>query len=187
MREHATMNVLEMHQRAQSEFARVLQHVTDADLDAPTPCDEWTVADLIGHAIDGNRTVAELLGASPEPVPAGTAAERYSFAASQAQDALAREGALAQTVTLPFGEIPVAAYVGIRSGDLYAHAWDLATSIGADTDLDPELGAAVWAATEPILSPALRGEGRPFGEEQPCGPEHSVADRYAALLGRAVE
>lgn len=181
------MNPLDMHQRAQSEFARVLHQVTDDDLDAPTPCDEWTVADLITHAVDGNHNVAELLGASPEPVPDGTAVDRYAFAASQAQDALAGEGALEQSVTLPFGEIPVAAYIGIRSGDLYAHAWDLATAIGADTDLDPELGAAVWAATEPILSPALRGEGRPFGMEQPCGPDRSVADRYAALLGRVVE
>lgn len=179
------MDPLEMHQRAQAAFDRVHQ-VTDDDLDSATPCDEWNVADLVDHAVEGNHWAAERLGTSPEPIPDGTRSERYRAAADQAQAAFASEGALGRTVELPFGEIPAGVFIAIRSGDLYAHAWDLATAIGADTDLDPELGEAVQAATAPVLSPALRGEGRPFGQDQPCAPDRPIADRFAALLGRSV-
>ena len=43
------MEPLEMHRRAEAELARVLGNVNDDDLTAATPCDDWTVADLIEH------------------------------------------------------------------------------------------------------------------------------------------
>lgn len=179
------MNANELHARAQQVYAAVLAGVTDADLAKPTPCDEWDVAALLDHINAGNARVVAAAGADPAALPDDrVAAHAASWAAAQtifdAPDGLTRP------FELPFGVVPGAVFATIRAGDLYSHAWDLATAIGADTDLDHEVGEAVLAGTSPILPPSLRGEGRPFGHEQPCPPDRPIADRVAAFVGRRV-
>jgi hypothetical protein len=66
------------------------------------------------------------------------------------------------------------------------HAWDLAKATGQSTDLDPELAAFSLDAAMQRMGPGFRGEGRPFGEEQPCPNGRCEADQLAAFLGRAV-
>jgi uncharacterized protein (TIGR03086 family) len=79
----------------------------------------------------------------------------------------------------------VTLFIELRTSDLLAHAWDLAIATGQPTDLDPELAEYVLAFSKQMMSrPGLRGDGRPFGEEQPCGDERPPADRVAAFLGR---
>lgn len=69
--------------------------------------------------------------------------------------------------------------------NLLAHAWDLAIATGQPTNLDPELADYVLAFSKQMTSrPVLRGDGRRFGAEQPCGDERPAADRVAAFLGR---
>lgn len=187
MREHGEMHASEMHRGAQAVFADVLAQVTDEDLNTSTPCSEWVVGDLITHVVDGNRHVAEMLGdGKPLREASGDRMRAHRDAAAAANTAFARPDLDSTTVTLPFGEIPAVMFAGIRAGDLYVHAWDLAVAIGADTDLDRDLGEAIFAATAPVLTPSLRGEGGPFGAEQPCADDRPVADRMAAFLGRAV-
>jgi hypothetical protein len=36
-------------------------------------------------------------------------------------------------------ELPGTAFIELRTSDLLAHAWDLASATGRPTDLDPEL------------------------------------------------
>lgn len=115
----------------------------------------------------------------------GTATPCSEWAvAEQANAALRAPHWRDQVVELPFGTVPAPVFVSIRCGDIYTRAWDLARAIEGDTDLDRELGEAIFAATAPVLTPELRGEGRPFGHEQPCDPTRPVADRLAAFLGR---
>lgn len=179
------MTPSELHARAQQVFAGVLATVTEADVARPTPCAEWDVASLIDHVVAGNCRVIALSGGSPPELPADRV-EAHAVAATGAQAVFDAPDAMTVPYELPFGTVPGAVFVAIRSGDLYAHAWDLATAIGADTDLDREVGEAVLAATAPILPPTLRGEGRPFGVEQPCRGDRPIADRYAAFVGRRV-
>ena len=103
----------------------------------------------------------------------------------RAQATFAEPEALTRTYQLPIGEVPGGAFIGLRTADLFAHAWDLATATGQPTDLDPELAEYVLAFSKQMMSrPGLRGDGRPFAEEQPCGDERPEADRVAAFLGR---
>jgi uncharacterized protein (TIGR03086 family) len=86
---------------------------------------------------------------------------------------------------LPIGEIPGTAFIELRTSDLLVHAWDLAMATGQPTELDPVLAEYVLAFSKQMMShPGLRGDGRPFGEEQPCDDERPAADRVAAFLGR---
>ena len=57
---------------------------------------------------------------------------------------------------------------------------------GQPTDLDPELAAVCMDAARERMAPGFRGEGKPFGEEQPYPPGASGTDTLAAFLGRAV-
>jgi len=178
------MDPLVAHQRAQDTFAHVLVNVTSDQLSSPTPCPQWDVKALIDHVIAGNQRVVERAGGQVAPLPEDrSAAHRAS--ASAALATFTDPQALTRTYRLPIGEVPGTVFVELRTSDLLTHAWDLAMATGQPTDLDPELAEYVLAFSKQMMSrPGLRGDGRPFAEEQPCGEERTAADRVAAFLGR---
>lgn len=181
------MEPLAAHQRAQVVFARVLSGVTDDQLDAPTPCPEWRVRDLVGHVIAGNRRSAT--GTASHAPTGGDAAELvtlHATSAEAAQQAFAAPDGLTRTFELPFGTVPGSRMLGMRTADVLTHAWDLARATGQPTsDIDEELAAELLAASRERVHPEFRGPGKPFGEEQPCDPDAPASDRLAAFLGRA--
>jgi uncharacterized protein (TIGR03086 family) len=178
------MDPLVAHQRAQDTFAHVLVNVASDQLSLPTPCTEWDVQALIDHVIAGNHRVVERAGGHVAPLPENLGAA-HRASAKAAQEIFAEPQALSRTYRLPIGEIPGTAFIELRTSDLLVHAWDLATATGQPTDLAPELAEYVLAFSAEMMSrPGLRGEGRPYGEEQPCSEERSAADRVAAMLGR---
>lgn len=183
----AEMDVLDAHQRAQDAFAGVLSGVTDDQLDAPTPCSEWRVRDLVAHVIAGNQRSAT--GALPESLSSGgNAAELaalFSSSAADAQSSFAAPGGLDRTFELPFGTVPAKRLVGMRATDVFTHAWDLARATGQPTSgLDEELAAELLTGSRQAVRPEFRGPGKPFAEEEPCPPDAAAADQLAAFLGR---
>lgn len=180
------MDPLVAHQRAQDIFVQVLVNVTSDQMSSPTPCSEWDVQALIDHVIVGNQRVVERAGGQVAPLPEGLRAA-LSVSAKAAQEIFAEPQGLSRTYPLPIGEISGSAFLEIRTSDLLVHAWDLAIATGQATDLDPELAEYVLAfSMEMMRRPGLRGDGRPYGEEQPCDDERSAADRVAAFFGRQV-
>jgi uncharacterized protein (TIGR03086 family) len=178
------MDPMDAHQRAQDTFARVLVNVTSDQLSSPTPCPEWDVKALIDHVIAGNMRVVERAGGQVAPLPDDVGAA-HRASAKAAQETFAEPEALTRTYPISIGEVPGMVFLEIRISDLLAHAWDLAIATGQPTDLDPELAEYVLAFLKQMMNrPGLRGEGRPYGEEQSCGDERSAADRVAAFLGR---
>jgi uncharacterized protein (TIGR03086 family) len=178
------MHPLVAHQRAQDTFAQVLVIVTADQLSSPTPCPEWDVKALVNHVIAGNQRVVERAGGQVLPVPdeLGTA---LCASAKAAHEIFAEPQSLSRSYRLAIGEVPGATFVELRTSDLLVHAWDLAVATGQPTDFDPELAEYVLAFSKQMMSrPGLRGDGRPYGEEQPCSDEVPAADRVAAFLGR---
>jgi uncharacterized protein (TIGR03086 family) len=180
------MQPSEAHARAQAVFAGVLANVTDDQLDLPTPCEKWSVAKLIAHVEGGNQWVAGLGGREAFEPPADRVAA-HAATSAEAQAVFEADDGMTRMFDLPFGTLPGAAFAMIRAGVLYTHSWDLATAIGVPTDLDAELGEAIFAATSPFLGDSLRGDGRPFGVAQPCAESRPMADRMAAFLGRKID
>lgn len=181
------MDALIAHQRAQDAFAGVLANVAPEQLSLPTPCSEWTVADLVEHVLYGNEHVGQWAGVYQQP-PARPASliEAHRTGAAAAQAVFARPDGMTTIFDLPFGQLPGGVFVGMRTTDVLSHAWDLATAIGQSTDLDPELAAQVLATARQRLTPELRGPGKFFGEEQPCPADRPPDDQLAAFLGRDV-
>lgn len=182
------MDALVAHQRAQEAFAGVLANVSPDELGAPTPCSEWTVADLIEHVVGGNERVGQWAGADePPPARPDSLIEAHLASATSAQQVFARPGGMTAMFELPIGTLPGSVVIGMRSTDVLTHAWDLAAATGQSTDLDPELSAYLLSAARERLRPDFRGHGKPFGAEQPCPADRPPADQLAAFLGRKVQ
>ena len=181
------MDPLVAHQRAQDAFAGVLANVSSDQLDAPTPCTEWTIHDLIEHVLFGNEHVGIWSGCNEEaPARPDNTAAAHRATALAAQEIFAGPDGMSMIFKLPFGEIPGQMFIGMRTSDVLTHAWDLAAATGQSTDLDPELAAEQLVAVRASVGPQFRGPGMPFGKEQPCSSERAPADQLAAFLGRKV-
>jgi uncharacterized protein (TIGR03086 family) len=92
-----------------------------------------------------------------------------------------------RTVNPGFGDMPAIALMGLSSTDTFTHSWDLARATGQDTNLAPELAAALLEQSRVSIQPEFRSdEGTLFGPEQTAPAGASPADQLAAFLGRTV-
>lgn len=179
-------------ERAFASTRSVLANVTPDQLSNATPCQSWQVRELINHfvGVSGWFAVTVNEGVAPPPpetdFTAGDMVATYDEGIAQAVDAFGRPGALDKMLTLPFGEIPGALYLGIATTDAFTHGWDLARATGQSTDLDPELAEELLVGARLFVQPAFRGADgeRPFGLEQQPPPNATNADTLAAFLGR---
>ena len=84
-----------------------------------------------------------------------------------------------------YGPVPGSVYCGHRFVDVLVHGWDVASSTGQDTLLDPELVEACLAVVEPQLD-MLVGSGA-FGTPLEVPDDAGPQTRLLAALGRRVE
>ena len=170
----------------------VLTGVQKTQLDDPTPCAAWKVSDLINHIVGGQHFFTAMVHGEP---PSGSETDFSATDFVSAFDAAAKDcvaafnepGVMEKTLTLPFGQMPGAAFVGIAATDTFTHGWDLAKATGQQTDLAPELAGQLLAGAKMFISPGFRSpEGNPFGLEQDAPAGSGNADQLAAFLGRAV-
>lgn len=169
----------------------VLAGVKTDQLDDPTPCSSWKARDLINHIVGGHRFFgAALRGEQPDGEvddASGDFVAAFDDVAAQTVAGFSVDGALDKSYTLPFGEMPGSAFMGLATTDTFVHAWDLAKATGQATDLDPPLAAALLEQAEASIPDAFRGpEGAPFGPQQDAPSGATDADRLAAFLGRIV-
>jgi uncharacterized protein (TIGR03086 family) len=183
--------LLELHDRAFSEFNRRVHAVAPSQWQDPTPCTDWTVRDLVNHLAAEQLWIPPLLGGATvqaigsrfdgdvlgdDPVSA------WDSAATAARAAFAEPGALDRIVHLSYGDRSAEYYLTELVSDLAIHAWDLARGIGADDKLDPELVERVLASTEPQAA-GLAASGL-FDPPVPVPADADPQTRLIALYGR---
>ena len=151
------MGAVEMLARASGEFDRRLRDIA-VPLDATTPCEGWTVRDLLQHVIVGNRIAVVMLeGRSRDEIVL-------------ARQELLEEDQIGDDPAAAFassGAAQVAAFSapGALGGTIHHHVFDtmparqLATF---HTDLDDET-ATVFRDGSPLPLPHL-GAPRPTGD-----------------------
>ena len=179
-------------ERAFASTRSVLAHVTPDELSQPTPCQSWQVRELVNHIIGTSFWFAASTNAGISPpdeeidYTGDDMVGTYDDGIARTVDAFGRPGALEKMITLPFGTLPGAVYLGIATTDAFTHGWDLARATGQSTDLDPALAAQLLEGSRTFIQPAFRGDDgkAPFGPEQPAPPNATNADRLAAFLGR---
>ncbi|GAB7036423.1 hypothetical protein JCM9533A_02700 [Catenuloplanes niger JCM 9533] len=114
--------------------------------DAPTPCTEWTVRDLVNHMVSEHLWAPHILAGETleqvgarydgdvvgdDPAGAWARAAELSRAAWLGTD-------LAGSARFSFGEAPLTVYADQMLVDLTVHGWDLARGAGLDESLDPD-------------------------------------------------
>ena len=178
--------------RAVDEATRLVDGMSDDQLDVQTPCAEWKVRDLINHLVGGAKmfAVSAETGSVPDEVLAalgqdnlgGDFKQAWKEASSRATAAFSAPGIEEKTVALPFGEMPAPVAATIAVFDVTTHACDLATATGQQIH-DTELLDIALEAGKQMIGPDLRQPGV-FGPEQPCADDASAVDRLLAFAGR---
>ena len=171
---------------------QVLKGVQKDQLGDTTPCAAWKVSDLINHIVGGQFFFEACVKGAP---PSGgetdfSATDFVSTFDEAAQSTVAAfqvDGVMETILTLPFGQMPGSAFVGLAATDTFTHGWDLAKATGQSADLTPELAERLLIGAKAAISPELRSEnGAVFGPEQSAPAGASKADQLAAFLGRRV-
>jgi uncharacterized protein (TIGR03086 family) len=181
-------------ERAVASTRGVLANVTPDQLDRPTPCALWDVRAVVNHVVGATHFFTGAVRGDFQPsgdepdFAAGDFVPSYDEGAAQAIAAFSAPGAAEKTVALPFGEIPVAAFMEIAATDTFTHGWDLARATGQPSDLDPALASQLYEHAKVALPDAVRGdEGAAlFGARRDAPASAAPADQLAAFLGRTV-
>jgi len=162
--------------RALDQVGDLLATVRSDQLDRPTPCQDWTVEQLIRHLLaDTGNFVTMMRGeqpdwaAEPPPLP-----EDWTAAFRSGADDLIHLWHQHES-----GDGPP---VDMQTGEFAVHAWDLARAIGATAELDPDAAERGLSFMSANLTPEMRGDA--FGPEVRIDVDAPVYDRLAAFAGR---
>ena len=174
------------YDRVAGAFEQRLRGVRPEQWSSPTPCTEWTVAELVDHMVMTHRWVlGRLRGADAAPLATGD--DRlacFEAARGEVQAALDDPAQASTTVGGMFGEQPFESLVGrLLCSDTLFHTWDLARATGQDDRLDP---VAVERAAE-FLAPMDEAIRRPggFGPRIEPGADADPQTRLLNFGGRA--
>jgi uncharacterized protein (TIGR03086 family) len=187
-----------------------VDNVKPEQLNLPTPCEGYNVEGLLGHlSAVLRRTAAVGRGEPAMSVPqeiTGIAADgwsaEFSSATAEVMSVWSDADLLSKLMILPWAQMPGFALLGMYTGEVSVHTWDLAVATGQTPDWDLSvLEAALVAAKigNPIdsggrpsqfdtfkLSMPNHGEGMsaPFGEVVPTSPDAPLIDQLVAWTGR---
>jgi len=169
-------------QRAAS-FADILDRA-DGQWDAPTPCEGWSVRDVVAHVVDTERDFLERHALAPGPRPDLTdPAAGWRRHAADVAAVLDRDGVADREYDGFFGRTTIAATMADFYGwDLVVHGSDVARATRQPWSID-EAEAAELHATADGWGDALYSEGVCTGPLD-VGPDASATDRLLARLGR---
>lgn len=188
------MDLLDAHTQALGATRSLVAGIRDDQWDQPSPCEGWTVRELVNHIVTGNLWAGELcagktidevgdrldgdvLGDDPTAV--------YAESARVADQAFRRAGAMDAPVAVSYGPVPGSVYCGHRFLDVLIHGWDVASGTGQDTRLDPELVETLFQVIEPQKDELIASGA--FGRDHDVPPGADRQTQLLALLGRHPE
>ena len=185
------MNGAEALERSGRGFRQRLVEVESDDWARPTPCDQWSVRDLVNHVVGGNfRYVMILAGESADAVlrtreqdwlgsdPLGS----FDDGLARVTESFSVPGILAAAVRHPkAGAVTAAQLRLLRVNELTVHAWDLARAIDSDDRLDERVVSWLLEGLEPLLATSGLYEPGPADDLPAASPQGSLL----RLLGRA--
>lgn len=164
--------------RGLDQATQLLDGVPTDRLGDPTPCEAWTVADLLDHLVQAPRQFAVMARgesvdwSAPTPHVESGWAEEFRAGADELLHALDAGGEAGPGLDWQCAEIAV-------------HTWDVSTALGRPTtDLEPQVAERGLAFMRANLKPEMRSAA--FKEEQPAPEGADAYGRIAAFAGRVV-
>ena len=173
-------------------IATLIAGMSPEQIDHPTPCDDWTVRELLNHVVGGAHMFAAAFSGQapaahdgPVDLLGGDPAAAWQGAMDAFAAGVDSPGALDNIVPMPWGPTPGTIVYEILKFDVLVHAWDLATATGQQVSLPDEMVEATIAVAAQFISPDLRASGA-FGPELAAPAGASPIERLAAFTGRSV-
>ncbi|KRE93671.1 hypothetical protein ASG76_14655 [Nocardioides sp. Soil774] len=183
-------DVLTGIERSVQMVGRLVAGIREEEWPAASPCEEWSVRDVLNHVVGGMRIfVAELTGRAPEaeheadwlgldPQGAFTEAAELDLAAWRGSDAMAG------MVTISLGTLPASFAAVIHLLELVGHGVDLAVATEQIDLLDERLCEDVLELLAGMGGlDAYRVPGV-FGSEVQVDSDALAHARLAGYLGR---
>lgn len=154
--------------------------------DLPSPCADWTVREVAGHAMGVVRNVAaraagdEVLDAFTDvgAIAGDDPLTTYRGFRTKFLEATDRPGALQVRVASRVGDMTIDSYMEFMRSDTFVHTWDVARGAGIDPHFDPQMVTL-------ILADYLARDMTPLRAPERYGAEREVAegaDELARLL-----
>ncbi|HEY2812711.1 MAG TPA: TIGR03086 family metal-binding protein [Acidimicrobiales bacterium] len=173
------MDLLDQFDRGTEWTASKLPAAKD-QLDQRTPCEQWTVRDLLNHMIETQRyfttTARGEEAAMPNPSPPSLIgddpAATYEETRQETLSAYRQPGVLEKS----------GMGLGIAFVDQMVHGWDLATATGQDAEMPDDLATSAFAMIDGQLTAERRGDA--FKPPVDLGDGASAQEKLLAYTGR---
>lgn len=180
-----------LYRRACDVFDAGVRAVRPDQWSVPTPCADWNVRELVNHVVVEDlwmpllmegKTIAEVGDAFDGDQLGDDPVTTWDAAVSAARAVAAQPDAVSRTVHLSYGDEVAGEYLMQLFADHLIHGWDLATAVGADTELPADLVAAcaAWFAEREA---AYRAGGA-IGRRPPVPDDADPQTRLLAAFGR---
>ena len=171
---------------AAQEMNRLLAGVRDDQLARPTPCPDWTVADLLAHVHQFSTVFT--LNARKQPISLdGGLPDDWRADLARGLDELAgawrEEAAWQGRVSAGGIEMPAEQNALVAVEELVLHGWDLAAATGQQVRFGETELNRVEEFREVFAEPIASGEG-PYGPPVAVPHAASRLERLVALAGR---
>ncbi|RKE22263.1 TIGR03086 family metal-binding protein [Streptomyces sp. TLI_171] len=165
-------------------FARTAAGIPAEHLTAATPCEKFTVTDLLAHLggflPDAERAAAKL-PRTGEPA-ALTGPAEVAAGAERTAAAWLRPGALAGDTEFGPGTVPAGLACAVTVQELALHGWDLARATGHPFPVGEQAGAELLDVVRQIADQARANGG--YADPRPAPAEATDFDRALSLSGR---
>jgi len=161
--------------------------VDPAQLDAPTPCDNFALRGVLEHMITGATVFSPAFrGGAPGAPPAITdVLAQFPVAMDDLQDAIHSPGALETIIATPMGEVPGEVFMRFTVMDGLVHGYDISTASDQSYNPSPELVAEADGFTRQAITDDMRdGDTFAAATEPPAGASPLVS--LVAFTGRKV-
>ncbi|OHU99789.1 TIGR03086 family metal-binding protein [Mycobacterium talmoniae] len=162
---------------------QVLHPLSRDELSKPTPCSEYSVAQLTDHLLTSITVLGGAADADvPDRDPDDPVEQQVVAAARAALDAWHHRG-LHGNVTIGSNELPAAVAAAILSLEFLVHAWDYATATGRDVPVAESVADYVLGLAYKIITPQGRAT---VGFDPPVDVDDGAPalDRLIAFTGR---
>lgn len=177
-------------ERVLGDLAVVLDGIAPDQADAPTPCSEFTVADLRTHVIgwltaftDGFCDPAGRCSDAGAVTVRGTGAEQVRELLPQLVAGMTN-GGLDRDMYIGDSGLPGDLAASMILMEYQIHGWDLATATGQEwAPVEQGLHATLEFAPA-MLTPDAQGPGKTFGPRVEVPADAPALDKVVALSGR---
>jgi len=181
---------------AARQMVTLLDRVTDDQLTAPTPCEKYTLGDLIDHvgglAQAFTVAAAKDIGPATAQAPSGQSARlgedwrtRIPERLLDLVEAWRRPEAWEGTTRVAGLDLPAGTVGKIALNELIIHGWDVARASGQPFDCDPRALAGSLEFLSMMATPGeSAGRGGFFGPVIDVPDDAPTLERVIGLSGR---